>query len=267
MYNTPEQWWQCSYTDTLDVPQLVPDKYRLFVYARDGEHGSQIVSTNGGTGDLDRAKVFDAAPGQTVAVKVLLDKAGSITGVVRDKATGKPTYACASVLPAPTQHANSPTDGGVGCTDDTGRYTISGLGPYTWKVEFPAYDDAHAWQWSGGSVNRTHAAGVKVTVGGTATANADLLPTAVIKGNAVSAGREPVDTEVVAVDAESGDYAGFHGWPEFGTGAYTLTGLGNQRVWVVYRAQSWAPPFTVRYKDRLTTRTAKTIDNIDFSLH
>jgi hypothetical protein len=134
-------------------------------------------------------------------------------------------------------------------------------------VEFPTYVEGYAWQWSGGAVNRTHATGIKVTAGHTATANADLKPEGVINGKAIAAGWEQVDTEVVAVDTESGDYAGFHGWPEFETGVYSLTGLNDQKVNVIFRNQSWTREMlNVTYPRTLTTHDGKTMNNINFSV-
>jgi Carboxypeptidase regulatory-like domain len=246
---------------------MIPAGYKLFVDARDDVHGAQWVGAYGGTGDLDAARVFDARPGETVQVTVRLDKAGSITGVVRDRATHEPVPLCASVLPAPAGYGVS--GAGVGCTGDDGRYTITGLGPYAWPVEFPDYGlpdslPAHAWQWSGGGVNRHTATKVTVKAGGTATADADLRPAGFITGTAKAAGRETVLTQVTAVDTETDDYTGFRGAPDE-NGKYILAGVNDERVRVYFTSAAGGPDFNVRYPRTLTTHSGKSIQGVNFS--
>lgn len=98
-----------------------PGRYRLFAYATDGVH-------------------------------VRLDRAGSISGVVTGAQAGAPVSGlCPSVTPV-APDAFTPVN--VECTGEDGRYTIRGLGPYRWRVQFPDYTGAHAWVWSGGAVGR-----------------------------------------------------------------------------------------------------------------
>lgn len=47
------------------------------------------------------------------------------------------------------------------CADELGRYTLRGLGPYAWPVEFTDFSGAHAWQWPGGASNRHEAERVR----------------------------------------------------------------------------------------------------------
>jgi hypothetical protein len=230
-------------------------------------HGAQWVGAGGGTGDLEAARVFDARPGETVEVTVRLDPAGSITGVVRDQTTHAPVPLCASVLPASAEHG---VDGaGVGCTDADGRYTITGLGPYAWPVEFPDYGlpdsaPAHAWQWSGGGVNRHAATKVTVEAGGTATADADMRPAGFITGTARAAGHDAVLTQVTAVDVETGDFTGFRGGPDE-HGRYVLAGVNDERVRVYFTDAAGGPEFSVRYPRVLTVHSGKSTGGINFS--
>jgi hypothetical protein len=261
LHNVPQELPCSGGSAELDVAGLVPDRYKLFVAPTDGAHGAQWVGPHGGTGDLDLAQAFDAQPGQTVHVTVRLDRAGAIAGTIRDRATRKPVGLCASVLPAPAEHGVYGP--GVGCADTTGRYTISGLGPYHWKVEFTDVDGGYAWQWSGDAANRHKATAVAVKAGHTATANAALRPSGRITGTAWYGGRDGVDTQVLAVDADTGDVAGFHGVPGDG-GAYTIVGLGDQQVEVVFTAAEWASPFTYRHPGTVATHAGKTVTGIDF---
>jgi len=262
VFNVPQEG-PCTFGSEVDLVGIPPDKYRLFVAPQDDVYGAQFVGANGGTGNLDAAKVFDARPGETVRVQVRLDPAGSISGVITDRATRTPVAECASVLPAPADHGVFGR--GAACADETGRYTITGLGPYTWRVVFPSVE-TYAWQWSGGAVNRRDATGVRVTAGGTATANAALRPAGRITGTATYAGKEPVDTQVVAVDTVTGDYAGFQGWPAE-AGRYAVSGLNDQTVTVYFRSQLWDPDqFTARYPRSVRTRPGRTVSGINFAL-
>jgi hypothetical protein len=255
---------RCTTTNHLQLRGFVPDRYRLFVQPSDEAYGAQIVGTDGGTGNLDDAMVFDAEAGQTVNVTVKLDRAGAITGVIRDRSTGKPVPLCATVLPSAAQDASVNT--GRGCADTDGRYTISGLGPYTWRIQVADYDGVYAWGWSGGGVNRRDAAGIKVTAGGTATANVPLRRSGRITGTAKASGRVPVDTEVVAVDTVTGDYAGFHGIPDE-NGRYTVVGLNDVTVAVYFTSAVWSPdPFSFRYSRTLHPHPGRTVSGINFAV-
>jgi hypothetical protein len=262
MHNVPQEG-PCSHTGEYDLAGLVPGKYKVFIAPTDNIHGAQWVGPHGGVGDLDLAQAFDAKAGQTAQVNVILDRAGSIAGTIRDRTTHKPVpYHCGTVLPAPADHAVY--GAGVGCANDlSGKYTITGLGPYAWKVEFPDVDSGYAWQWSGGAANRAKATSVQVHAGGTTTLNATLKPTGKITGTATAAGREPVDTEVVAVDTVTGDYAGFRGWPDETT-IYTIQGLTDQKVTVIFRSQDWArPSFSMSWPVDVTTHAGQTVSGIN----
>ncbi|MEU3644295.1 carboxypeptidase-like regulatory domain-containing protein [Lentzea sp. NPDC034063] len=199
----------CGYDGTgkLRVNGYWPGRERFFVYPRaSASHGSQWVGENGGTGDVDQAKWFEFVSGQTTAVQVKFDGAGTISGSVVDDASGAAVSGlCPSVTPS---HYYVSQGRNVKCTYTEGRYEISGLGPYAWKVQFPSEYGDHAWQWSGGAADRFSATPVQVTPGGTATADARLKKPGRISGKLVNATRPFEYTTVLAVNSVTGDYAG-----------------------------------------------------------
>jgi hypothetical protein len=123
----------------------------------------------------------------------------------------------------------------VRCTYTEGRYEISGLGPYAWKVQFPSAYGDYAWQWSGGVADRFSATPVQVTPGGTATADARLRKPGKISGRLVGATRPFQYTTVIAVNALTGDYAG----PEASRNSryeFSMKGYATQDVRLLFHA-------------------------------
>lgn len=221
-------------TGKLRVTGQWPGRQRLFAFPRTSTaHGSQWVGENGGTGDAEQAKWFDTVSGQTTSVQVKFDGAGTISGTVVDDQTGAPvSYVCPSVTPSyadPSQGRN------VRCTYTDGRYEISGLGPYSWPVQFPTEYGQYAWQWSGGAADRFSATKIQVSPGGTATADARLKQPGKISGRLVNATRPWQYTGVYAVNALTGDYAG----PEASRNSryeFSMKGYATQDVRLLFHA-------------------------------
>lgn len=201
--------YNCSYDGTgrLRVTGLWPGRQRLFAFPRTSTaHGSQWVGDSGGTGDVEQAKWFETVSGQTTAVQVKFDGAGTISGSVVDDESGAAVSGmCPSVTPS---HYHVFQGRNVKCTYTDGRYEIGGLGPYAWKVQFPSEYGNHAWQWSGGAADRFSATPVQVTPGGTATVDARLKKPGRISGKLLNATRPFEYTTVLAVNPVTGDYAG-----------------------------------------------------------
>jgi hypothetical protein len=118
------------------------------------------------------------------------------------------------------------------CTDQNGRYEITGLGPYYWPLEYADTGDTYGWRWSGDQPNRLRATKIRVRPGQTTTADERLRPSAAVTGEVTVAGADFSIVNVGVYDAESGDYAG-----PFGTGFpdFTLGNLGAQSVKIAYR--------------------------------
>jgi hypothetical protein len=206
----------------------------LFASVSDDVHGAQWVGKNGlGTGDPDKAKVYDPKPGEQITVTVKLDGAGSVSGTVKDATTGEGVSGsiCATPsAPSAGYGPNSQSD----CTYQSGEYLIRNLGPYRWKLAFPDFSGGHAWVWSGNAPNRAQATAVKIVAGRTTTLDVSAPATAAISGQVTGpAGACIRCTTIYAVDATTGDYAGITPSVSSG-GTFTLKGLNTQDVWLYY---------------------------------
>jgi hypothetical protein len=256
----------CLTDGQFDTMGFEPDQYKLFVKPTDGVHGAQWVGASGGTGDIDKAKSFDAKPGQQVSVTVRLDRGGSVSGFIRDKATGEVIQGCASVLPLGPQITGASW---IGCSDldQNGRYTIDSLGPYQWKVEFVEYSGVYAFGWSGGAAARDGATAVKVKPGATVTANAALRKAGTISGTVTLAGGgSPAGVVIVPVDADTGDVAGPFSQPD-AAGKYAVAGLGNESVYLYLTPSQDNPAVEVRFPAKLRTDYGKTLRGVDITLN
>ncbi|WP_344084001.1 carboxypeptidase-like regulatory domain-containing protein [Luedemannella helvata] len=219
----------CTEADgRLTLPRILPDRYHLFAGAYDGVHGSQWLGDHGGVGSQAAARVLTIRGGATTRVTVRLDRAGTITGVVTDRATGRPV-ADATVMA-----------GGKGTgTDADGRYTIDGLGPYSWPLLFTHPD--YAGVWSGGGTDRLKATGVRVRTGQTTRYDATLRTGVLITGAiTVPGGGVPDWAQVSAVDADTFDVLAYV--PLDSDGRYRLHVTGPNKVKLLFEgsaAGSW----------------------------
>jgi hypothetical protein len=193
----------------LRIGGLPAGTYTLFARPLDGVHGMQWVGTSGGTGSQYAARQVTLATGAHLALPPIgLDPAGRIAGTVTDNATGRPVaFACVATVPVDPGFAHIPDCPNGAFTDAQGRYTITGLGPYAWPVEFAAAQ-TYAWRWSGGVASRKQATPVTVTAGRTATSNAKLTTGTLVSGTVTTAHGHPLTAFVVAVNSDTGDAAG-----------------------------------------------------------
>ncbi|WP_146765173.1 carboxypeptidase-like regulatory domain-containing protein, partial [Micromonospora saelicesensis] len=202
---------------------VAPGRYRLLVRPYDTTaHGWQWVGRHGGTGERERARVVQVRAGVVTGVPdVRLDPPGTVVGVVTDAATGAPIpralVMVVPYVPHPKYGDHGPT------TDEEGRYTITGLGPYHWPVQFAA--DGLATVWSGGVGSRQQARPVRVRAQQTATLD-QALPAGTPLTGAVRVDELLTYAQVIAFDAATGDLAGV---ADVGSG-YTMRLLPGQRV-------------------------------------
>ncbi len=199
--------------------KISPDEYNAFVWVSDGVHGRQWVGASGGVGAQAKAKKLTLTSGKTTTLATIkLDKAGSVRGVITDKATGAPV-ANAIV------HVSSFNDGHGGgplvTTDELGRYTIGDLGPYDWTLFFRHRE--YAAQWSGDVPNRLLADGVKVKAGKTTQYNVKLRAGTTLTGKVVGAnGQATNSARVTVINAVTND--------EMGSGDTSANGTYAVRV-------------------------------------
>jgi hypothetical protein len=210
-------------------------RYRVFAYVRDGRLGAQWVGAAGGVGDARQARLFEAVPGETTEIQIVLDGAGSITGAVRSAKGNTPVEGvCPSVTPV--------FDDGTGaietfCSQADGRYRIDGLGPYKWPVVYPDMSGTHAWVWSGNVADRYAATPIVVRAGGSTTANARLPLAGKVVGTVLGANLPNEYVTVVAINARTGDIAGPRRIVR-NAAEYTLPGLATQQIWINYQGIS-----------------------------
>ncbi len=221
----------CSGPDgRITVDRLEPGSYRVYAKTFYGTHGAQWVGRDGGTGSRYLATRFDVRAEQTTTMPTIrLDRPGTITGKVTDKATGTPVPAMCA-YPHATSTAAGP-EPGPHCSDANGDYTITGLGPYHWPVEFVGdyTNGTYAWQWSGGRPNQLLAQPTQVRAGQTSTLNAQLTPGATIRGRVLAADGTPVSGAVQAYNALTGDPASDYALTDE-NGYYEVRSLAGQFV-------------------------------------
>lgn len=202
---------------------VAPGRYRLLVRPYDTTaHGWQWVGRHGGTGERERARVVQVRAGAVTGVPaVRLDRPGTVVGVVTDAATGAPVprarVMVVPYVPDPKYGDHGPT------TDEYGRYTITGLGPYHWPVQFAAAGLATVW--SGGAGSRLSARPVRVRADRTVTLD-QALPAGTSLSGTVRVDELLTYAQVIAFDAATGDLAGV---ADVGSG-YVLRLLAGQRV-------------------------------------
>jgi hypothetical protein len=226
------------------IDQLSADTYNLFTWARDGEHGHQWVGPKGGVGAQVQARSVTVRAGQTVTVPpIRLDRAGSITGVITNRATGDPVRGVVGLSTFSTGFGLTEAQVEVG---SDGRYTFTGLGPYAWPLFFKA--ENLAGQWSGGTSNRFLATGVRVRVGQTTTYDQALRRGSTVSARVVGPGGVPIDFARVTVNhALTGDVLG-SGDCE-GTGRCDTPVLGPLVVRLHYFASLRGDQFAGYYRD------------------
>ncbi|WBB52758.1 hypothetical protein [Verrucosispora sp. WMMD573] len=215
----------CTGVDGGDVlaSNVPPGHYHLLAEPYDNaQYGMQWVGRHGGTGQRERGVTIRMRPGKTVtAPTVRFDPPGTVTGRVTRAADGTPVYG-GYVLTLPV--VPHPKYGDYGpMTDEDGRYTVTGLGPYRWPLYYTGYFLAS--QWSGGVADRRKADTVRVRSGTTVTSNQQLVAGTVVSGT-ITVDEMPNYSQVIAFHARTGDMVGV-----IDVGAdYTLRLLPGQRV-------------------------------------
>jgi hypothetical protein len=175
---------------------------------------------------------------------IKMDGAGSITGTITNAATGQPVGGICA-FPYATYSGHSGL--GANCSNSQGKYTIEGLGPYNWPVEFaPSLNKGLAWQWSGGAADRYAATYTPVQVGLTVTVDGALPVGGTLTGTITEGGAPAGIVQVDAFNSRTHDYAG----PTYAyvdsAGNFTLPGFRTQGLWIRSNAyvegkECWTP--------------------------
>jgi protocatechuate 3,4-dioxygenase beta subunit len=194
-------------TGHVTIPFESPGQYKAFVRARDDVHGSQWVGPNGGVGAFKQARTVTLMAGASITLPTIkLDKAGSISGVVTDAASGQPVPFSTIGLASFIFGAGFGTD--AVAADKQGRYTLSGLGPYGWTLFISASGEASVF--SGGVADRDKATPVKVKAGSTTTFNVAMRPGVTVTGNVFGLDGTALaaSARVSFINADSGEVMG-----------------------------------------------------------
>ncbi|MBB5850220.1 carboxypeptidase regulatory-like domain-containing protein [Amycolatopsis umgeniensis] len=232
------QYYCSDENGKLVIGPIDPGAYKLLVKPLDERYGVQWAGQNGGTGDIGHARTVTAELGKVVSIPdIQMDPAGTITGKVTDRATAA---AVNGVCVYP--YAVDPRIGfhfDVNCSRNDGTYTIKGLGPYDWPLEFASSRGDYAWQWSGGAADRFAARPVRVRPNATVTENAALVPNGSVSGKILGKDGKPTFGYVYTYNARTGDIIDWT-TPD-SAGQYTVNGLATQNVKIKYYtdAECW----------------------------
>ena len=195
----------CSGPDgALTVTGIRPGVYNGFVSVHDGLHGMQWVGLTRGTGAQATARLILLGEGTAATLPTIkLDKAGTLTGHVRDQATGNPIeFAFVGTASFSSGLGDAPP--GSANTDTQGMYTIRDLGPYKWTFFFRRF--GYASVFTGGTGDRFLSTGVKINVGQTTTYDQNMKPGTTLTGVVrLTDGTSPAFARVTMVHALSGD--------------------------------------------------------------
>jgi 5-hydroxyisourate hydrolase-like protein (transthyretin family) len=208
---------------TYAVGGLGAGAFRLHFVSSDAD-ASQYYS---GRSTLSTADAVTTTAGHATTSSAALVAGARIQGAITDATTHQPLSGVAvNVLDA------DGTQAGWGATDDTGRYTVSGLPAGTYRVEFAPGDNRHAFSYYNGRQTLASADPVRVTAASTVTGiDAGLGLGGAISGTATdSALHAPAaGVQVYALGADQS----IVGWATTGAdGSYQLGGLaaGSYRV-------------------------------------
>jgi len=203
------------------------------------------------------ADYFDVQAGQTPSgFDTTLDSGATISGTVTSADPGSAPIAQAGV----SAYDTTGTQVGSAVTDDAGAYTVSGLNPGQYTLEFTGpWGSNDAEQWWGPAISQPTA--TYFTVGSHASLtgyDAALTDGATISGTVLGAGSPPTPLENVGVVALPS--AG--GYPYFGQpaadGTYSIIGLPVGTYDVFFAASGFDIPQSDQWWSNSTTQGAAT---------
>jgi 5-hydroxyisourate hydrolase-like protein (transthyretin family) len=209
--------------------------YVLWADPGSGGYGKQWVGPDGGTGNQDEALRVSVRAGEVTTVPpIRLDAAGSVTGTLTEKATGRPV----SLVCAFPRASDDAHPGGIGenCTEGDGRYTLGGLGPYNWPIAFLHRSGYVAWEWSGDAPHRRAATPVRVRAGSATPIDVTLDRPVILRGRITNTqGGPAAEVSAYVYSAATGDLA-FRTEQTERDGRYALAAKGGQDVKIQFVA-------------------------------
>ncbi|MBB5871387.1 hypothetical protein F4553_004766 [Allocatelliglobosispora scoriae] len=189
----------------------------LFVAPAPGSGlGAQWLSPIGGTGDQRLAAALKVgSTGVTADVPaIVLDPAGEIKGRMTGFDGADPIGCAFPVGMGLSENGKTGLPGHTYGCDTLGTYTIAGLGPYRWPIQFvpgnPVWGQTYSPIWSGRANNRFAASHIKVTAGASVTVDA-VFPA---QKSVWVVGTDDYTTSMALYDAYTGDpvlAGGFNG--------------------------------------------------------
>jgi hypothetical protein len=230
-------------TGTVHIGPLPTTSVQLFAMSVDDlpgstsvpVYGAQWVGAHGGTGDQREAQRFGLTEGTVTTVPpIQLDHAGSISGVVgpgNNQVTNE--YYVQPFGLQPGLGFGWGLGAGIAVAALMGGpYTLTGLGPYAWPVEFSGRA-GFADQWSGNAPDRYAATLVQVKAGQTSVLNATMVPGESVTGfYYVTPPTTDYQGWVYAVNSVTGDETGFD---LGGTNTFQIYGLNSEPVRLKYQ--------------------------------
>ena len=203
---------------------------------------------NGKADQGSATSVTVTAPNQTAGINAVLVKGAAITGTITDSVTG------AAIRYASVTAYNQATGSwvGSGTTDETGKYSVTGLPTGSYKLSI--YCSDYVAQWYGGKDQQTATIVTVTAPNTTAGINAVLLKGGVISGTVTDkvTGSVIQGISITATNADTGLYG--HGYTD-STGTYNITGLpsGSYKL----RFYSYNDPYLDQwYNDKADSASA-----------
>jgi len=213
------------------LQNLTPGEYQVSFDCDAGRYADQWFHSQP---DSTTAEYLAINPGVTTTLNQKLSVAGSIAGVVTDKAGRPIPNICISVASARNGQIINPINGGP--LTDHGRYLVGQLAPGRYRVQFvDCGNGIYGSQWYHGKYNESFATPVTVRAGQKTTGiDAVLAIGGTISGKVTGPSGKPADgTCVEAYDRAS---QSFVPTSTNKAGRYTLDGLSNGRYSVSFSA-------------------------------
>jgi hypothetical protein len=215
---------------SLLIGPLAAASVQLFARPSDpSTYGVQWVGPNGGTGDQRQAIKVNTVLGTVTTIPpIRFDGAGSITGSIN----GSRSVVNIQVLGGQDGARYLGTGSFFTLSTDQYTYTLSGLGPYAWPIDFGASEGGFADQWSGNAPDRYSAVPVMVVAGLTTYYNVTLSQESFLHGTVqMTAGSQPANWYTVSArNAITGDDIGQSSPGVPGASAFQIGGLNSDPV-------------------------------------